>query len=217
MTSTAFFAGFPFLTTLILLPQRLQITNALSPLDAGLRLLALLLTSGLGSGLGGAFGKKPFYTWIAATTANGLMVIGMGLMSTLDTGVEVENKTYAFMVILGFGFGMGLSSLIILSRIRVKPQDSAVMMASITQVRILGGVIALAIASSLTSQYLTSHLEKDLSQSEMAGVLGAVAEGIGALSPSKQDIVRRVFGEAWALQQRGEDPGISRILTILTP
>lgn len=126
----------------------------------------------------------------------------MGLMSTFDTEVDVAGQTYAFMVILGLGFGMSLSSLIVVGRIRVQPHDSAVLLATLTQVRVLGGCIALAIASSLVASYTTAHLEGVLTQSEIAGVLSSVAEGIGALPKEKQGLVREVFGEAWALQQR---------------
>ena len=123
-------------------------------------------------------------------------------MSTLDTGIEVQWQTYPYMVILGVGFGCGLGGLNILARMKVKPQDSAILMALLTQLRILGGCIGVAIATSLMLSYVAQHLAGKLTSSEISGILASPVESIGALSLDKQALVRKVCGEAWALQQK---------------
>lgn len=165
-------------------------------------MLALLLSSALGSGLGGAFASSPFKTYLLFTLAAALIVVGVGLMTTLDTGEEVQGAMQAFMVILGLGFGMGLSSLIVVARARVGPADSAVLLAGLTQVRVLGGVVGVAVATALANGYLTAHLAGVLSEAEIASVLQDVNEGISGLDGEQQGVVRRVFGEAWGVQQR---------------
>ena len=199
---TAFLTGFPFQTTLVLFPQRLQITNALSPLAAGQRFIAILLPSAFGSVLGGCFRKKPIQPWIVSVVASSLLLLGMGLMSTLDTEVDIQWQTYIFMIILGASFGSGLGSLTIISRMKVQPQDSAILITTLTQIRVLGGCIALAVATNLVASYTTSHLEGRLMANEIAGVLASAEEGIAVLSPEKQTMVREVYGQAWALQQK---------------
>ena len=198
---TNFLMGVPFSTTIVLFSQRLQITNALSPLSAGQHFIAFLLPSALGSISGGIVRQKPIYPWIVTVIASGLNLLGMGLMSTLDTGVDIQWHTYLYMVILGTGFGCGLGGSYIVARMKVKPQDSAILMALLIQLRILGGSIGISIATSLTLSYLAKHLVVRLTPSEVAGVLASAVEGIEALSPDKQAFVRRVYGEAWTMQQ----------------
>jgi hypothetical protein len=149
--STGFLTGTPFTATFILLPTRYQLVQGLSPLAAGLRMLPFLLSSALGSGLGGAFTRFHFGPALAVIAGNVLVVIGLGLTTTLGDEQVIETKQYGFLVILGLGFGMGLSSLIVVARTAVGPADSAILMASLTQVRVLGGCVGLAVANALVS------------------------------------------------------------------
>ncbi|KAK6827659.1 major facilitator superfamily domain-containing protein [Apiospora arundinis] len=55
---TAFITGFPFMMILIFLPQRFQLQNGLSPLDAGIRMLPLLVSSATGAAIAGIIAMR---------------------------------------------------------------------------------------------------------------------------------------------------------------
>ena len=144
---TAFFIGFPFVAIVVNVPQRAQAVNPLSPTNAGLALLLLLMTSPLATAVSGvltsSFKVPPVYLIVIGAT---LQLIGVGLASSLPTDtVTTAPQQYGYEVIMGLGFGLGLSTVLTLAPLVVQERDLAVTMGSLTQVRVLGGTIALAI------------------------------------------------------------------------
>jgi hypothetical protein len=122
--STAFITGFPFMMTIVFLPQRFQLQNGLSPVQAGLRMLALLTLSATGAGLGGIIASRRNISWYILSGSLALQIIGLGLMSSLGTEAgEVRPEQYGYQAILGLGFGLSLSSLVIVSRMEVEAED----------------------------------------------------------------------------------------------
>ena len=62
-----------------------------------------------------------------------LQLVGLGLMSTLPTAAgEVCAEQYGCQVVLGLGFGLTLSSLVIVVRMEVDPEDVGVAFGVIT-------------------------------------------------------------------------------------
>ena len=112
------------MTTLILLPQRYQVVNGLDPLPAGIRMLPLLCFSALGSGLGAITLPKHNVSFYLLLLGSTLQLLGMGLITSLSTSIEIEARQYGFQMILGMGFGLGLSSLIVVARVEVSAKDS---------------------------------------------------------------------------------------------
>ena len=108
---------------IIFLPQRFQIENSLSPVDAGVKMLALLLLSAFGAGLAGFICSKKNVSWYLLVLSNTLQVIGLGLLSSVPSSDVVLARQYGYQVILGLGFGLGLSSLVIVSRVEVDDAD----------------------------------------------------------------------------------------------
>lgn len=112
------------MSTLISLPQRLQIQNGSSPVQAGVYMLPLLLLSATGSALGGILGTKKNVSWYVLFGSSLLQIIGLALMSTLPvTGGPVQPAQYGCQVILGLGFGLALSSVVILVRLESDARD----------------------------------------------------------------------------------------------
>ena len=111
------------MVTIINLPQRFQIVNGLSPVDAGIRMLPLLLVSALGAGIPGVIASKKNLSWHILVLSNALQVLGLGLMSSLPSTEAVPRDQYGFQAILGMGFGPGLSSLVIMTRVEVEDDD----------------------------------------------------------------------------------------------
>ena len=120
---TAFLTGFPFMATIIFLPQRFQLNNGLSPVGAGIRMLALLLLSAFGAGLGGALCSRKNISFQILVVSLALQVLGLGLMSSLPISEAISARQYVYQCILGLGFGLSLSSLALVARFEVKAVD----------------------------------------------------------------------------------------------
>ena len=151
------------MTVLINLPQRFQAVDGDSPFEAGIRMLPLLLASPVATAvsgqLAGRFKVPPLYLLLFASS---LQMVGVGLSSSVP--FISGNQMYGYEVLMGFGFGMGLVSLLIFMPIVVTRADLGEMrpplslrrltselnslgvgMGSVTQIRVLGGTIGLAI------------------------------------------------------------------------
>ena len=111
------------MVTIVFLPQRFQIENGLSPIDAGIRMLALLVVSAIGAGLGGAIGGVKNASWCILVISLGLQLIGLGLMSSLPVLSDITTPQYGYQVILGLGFGLTLSSLAVVARMEIGVKD----------------------------------------------------------------------------------------------
>ncbi|KAM7215801.1 Major facilitator superfamily domain containing protein [Rhypophila decipiens] len=200
---TAFIAGFPFMMTIVFLPQRFQLQNGLSPVDAGIRMLALLTLSATGAGLGGIIASQRNISWYILAFSQSLQLIGLGLMSTLPTEAgAVRAEQYGYQVILGLGFGLTLSSLVIVARMEVEAKDVGVAFGSITQIRVLGGLIGIAVGQALlNAQLTTSELTSVLSPEKLASLLKSTG-AIEGFTPEEKDATARAYGEAFNAQNR---------------
>lgn len=151
------------MTVLINLPQRFQAVDGESAFQAGIHLLPLLLASPVATAISGQvagrFKVPPFYTLLFGAS---MQLLGIGLASSIR--FTSGNAMYGYEVLMGFGFGMGLVSLLIFTPMVVSRADmgktvspnfmgpqrlthyvTAVAMGAITQIRVLGGTIGLAI------------------------------------------------------------------------
>jgi uncharacterized membrane protein YdcZ (DUF606 family) len=193
--------GFPFMTVIITLPQRFQIVNGLSPVAAGIRMLPLLLLTGVGAAFTGILCSKKNVSFYLLVASLCLQIVGTALLSILPTDEAIRSSQYGIQVILGFSFGVGLVSLIICCRVEVELEDHAVAIGAITQVRVLGGVIGLAIVQATLIADLKSRLAGILTPQQLSGVL-ASTERIALLPPEEARITRHVYGEAANRQMR---------------
>ncbi|KAI9744543.1 MAG: hypothetical protein M1818_002072 [Claussenomyces sp. TS43310] len=93
---------------------------------------------------------------------------------------------------MGFGFGLSLSTLMIMMPIVLGAKDMAIGMGAITQVRVLGGTISLAICATILNNHVKSHMSSILSPEQLTRVTQSTAN-IDNLDPEIQRAVRRVF------------------------
>ena len=179
------------------IPQRFQVVNDLSAFEAGWRLLALMLCSPLGSVVSSYLVSKvkfpAIYLFLAAAI---LQTIGLALMGTLSTtDPTVPSSQYGYQVILGLGIGLTLSSLIIAAPTVIEPEDTAAFIGALSQARVLGGSIGLAICTNILNNRVKakSHF---LSAQQLQELLQS-AQTIKTLPLPAQKAVRETFAEGY--------------------
>ncbi|KAA8905057.1 major facilitator superfamily transporter [Sphaerosporella brunnea] len=204
MLLNAFFTGFPFMAAIVNLPQRFQAVNGTSASGAGVRLLPLLLCSPFASALSGFVITRlkvpPLYLIF---TGGALQLIGIGLMSSIpESRRDILIAQYGYEVIMGFGFGLGLSTLLVMVPLVIaNKRDTAVAMGAITQIRVLGGTIGLAICTALQNNHVKSGLRAFLTEPQISSILDSTA-AISLLDTDTQNEVRRVFAGGYNLQMK---------------
>jgi hypothetical protein len=202
----AFFAGFPFVSLVVNIPQRFQAVNGSSPTRAGISLLPLLLMTPFASGLSGYLVSNqklrvpPLYL---VALGSCLQLIGVGLDSSISTNVEggIQKSQYAYEVLMGMGFGLVLSSLLTFIPLIVDKKDMPVIIGAVTQVRVLGGTIGLAISTVVLNSYVKSALATQLSGEQIAAISQSLLE-IGKLTEGERLFVRSTFAEGYNRQTR---------------
>jgi hypothetical protein len=132
-----------------------------------------------------------------------LQLIGVGLDSSISTDVSggIEKKQYAYEVLMGVGFGLVLSSLLTFIPLVVEKRDMPVMIGAVTQVRVLGGTIGLAISTVVLNSYVKSALAAQLNSEEIAGISQSLS-AIRKLTMEQQLFVRKTFAEGYNRQTR---------------
>ncbi|KAI4282948.1 MAG: hypothetical protein L6R35_005285 [Caloplaca aegaea] len=174
------FGGAIFITAVIVIPQRFQVVNHLSAFEAAL------------SGYLVSKAKiPPFHLFLVAAV---LQIIGLALMGTLSvTSSGVPPAQYGYQVILGLGIGLTLSSLIIAAPTVIEGKDTAVFIGALSQARILGGSIGLAVCANILNNKVKTA-SSFLSSEQLHGLLGS-AQTIGLLPSGLQKMVREVYGK----------------------
>ena len=74
-------------------------------------------------------------------------------------------------------------------------------MGAITQFRIMGGAIGLAIATNVLNTYVRSHLPETVAPQLVTRLLQSTEE-IDVLDPATQAVVRAIFGHGYNLQMK---------------
>ncbi|TVY27456.1 Efflux pump [Lachnellula hyalina] len=201
MMATAFFIGFPFVAIVVNIPQRAQALYGFTPLRAGLALLPLLLTSPLATAVSGFLTSNrkvpPLYLILGGAV---LQVIGVGLTCSLPVdATRIPAAQYGYEVLMGIGFGAGLSTLLTLARLVVDERNLPVAMGALTQVRVLGGTISLAICSTILNTHLRPQLSLLVTPSQAAAISDNIS-AIHTLSTEQQAGVRRAFAVGYNRQ-----------------
>jgi hypothetical protein len=115
--------GFPYILTIVNLPQRFQVVNNETPISAGVHCLPLLLSSAVGAGAGGAMMIKKNFSFWALLASNVSQVVGTGLLSSIPISDDILARTYGFQVIMGIGMGLSVASLMLIARVELRPNE----------------------------------------------------------------------------------------------
>lgn len=109
---------------LVQIPQRFMTVNALSSLDAALRLLALgaFVPSGsmFAALLMGRIKIPPCFVVLAGAV---LQVVGAILLSRIPSDLQIRREQYGYQAILGLGIGFVACGLIMLVPFVMEQQD----------------------------------------------------------------------------------------------
>jgi hypothetical protein len=113
------------MAAIITIPQRFQVVNGTPAVDAGTRMLPLLLCSPIATIVASLLLSKirlpPLYVLIAGCS---LQALGVGLFSSLDSSsLDVPSFQYGYQVIMGCGFGLNLSTVLMMVPLVVKQRD----------------------------------------------------------------------------------------------
>ncbi|PKS13033.1 hypothetical protein jhhlp_000374 [Lomentospora prolificans] len=201
MMLNAFFTGFPFMAVIVNLPQRFQAVNGCTPVQAGLYLLPLLLVSPFANGISAALVSKlktpPFYILLSGSVLQliGVALAGMPSAASLD----LNRSIFGYEVLMGLGFGFGLSTLLVMATMVFPKDDLGVGMGALTQIRVLGGTISLAICATV----LNNHVKKRLQEILTSAQIQAISESftvIQDLPQQTQEDVRAAFAEGYTKQ-----------------
>lgn len=194
--------GFPFMAAIINIPQRLQVVSMTSATNAGIRMLPLLLLSPVATAMSGALVSKlripPLYVLLLGTS---LQTIGVGLFSSLDSSTTIPPAQYGYEALMGLGFGCNLSTVLMMVPLVVPEKNLAVTMGAVTQVRVLGGTVGLAVCSALLMSRIKTQAGKVLDPEQVARILQS-SENIALLPQELRGPVRTIYSDGYAEQMR---------------
>ncbi|KAL8707510.1 MAG: hypothetical protein Q9225_007740 [Loekoesia sp. 1 TL-2023] len=148
-----------FLTLLYALPIYFQAVSDVSPAQAGVRNIPLLLSCGIGSIVAGLLVSRfkhvvPLMVW-----ASGGGCIGTGLISMLDA-TSPSSQWIGYQVLAGLAFGTGLPLAIIAGQAHVTAEDLPTATAMLLFSFCVGSALALAAAQSILDNLLLTNLPK---------------------------------------------------------
>ncbi|KAE8163989.1 MFS general substrate transporter [Aspergillus tamarii] len=202
MLLNSIFLGGTWFVTIFQLPQRFQVVNGLSPLQAGIRFIPFTVAAPVGSALSSAVAKALKIPLVyLVLLASVIQVVGFALLSTLSASLTITAAQYGYQIIAGFGCGINISLLILMTPFTVEERDKAVAMGAVAQFRVMGGSIFLAIVTSVSNGFIRSHLRGLLDDDQLHSVLHSAA-AVPMLPPDAQTMVRTVFSESYNLQMK---------------
>ncbi|KAI1773206.1 putative efflux pump antibiotic resistance protein [Hypoxylon cercidicola] len=156
-----FLLGGPITVTVFQLPQRFQLVNGLSGLDAGVRMLPFAVGVTVGSSVGARIADQFQTSTIFVVIAGSILqVIGLVLLSYLSTSVAIPSELYGYLVLIGFGCGINYSTLYLMIPITVHSRDRAVGMGTGNQFRMMGSAVSLAIATTVFRSFTEPTFER---------------------------------------------------------
>jgi hypothetical protein len=139
----------------------------------------------------------PFHLLVAGAM---LQRVGDSLLGSLPhTSLKLQRQQFAYEAIMGVGLGLGLSTLPMTTPLVVSDQDMPITMGALTQIRVMGGTLGLAICSTIFNNDVDSRLGSIVSVKGLQWISYS-ASNIGSLSPSQQNAVRVALADDCTLQ-----------------
>lgn len=159
---------------------------------SGIYLLAVSGASAVGSGVGPSLSMKRNNTVATVTAGCAILLVGLGLMHTIDGGQEIAPKLYGFEVIVGFGLGLVISTTTVMIKLSASIEDAAAAQGLMSQSRLFGGNFGLAIATVVLNRHLSRDLKGTVPEDEITLVRHSLL-AVEKLNPFQQLAVRDSF------------------------
>ncbi|KAJ7830340.1 MFS general substrate transporter [Mycena olivaceomarginata] len=152
-----FINGFVFFSTLYYLPQFFQVALGYDSLHAGLFLVPFLVTQSIVSWLAGMLVSRTgrYRTIVHAGFA--IWAIACGCISTIRPG-SPKAVLAVYMILAGSGSGQTMQTTTIAVQASVSRRDMSVVTAMRNFIRLLGGTLSLAVASTLVNNKLRTAM-----------------------------------------------------------
>ncbi|KAF2823433.1 putative MFS drug efflux transporter [Ophiobolus disseminans] len=192
--STTSASGAAAFIPIYFVPLFFQFTRNDNALDAGVRLLPLIIVMVVVVLANGVLMAKFGYYFPWYIFGGLFTVAGGALMFTVDQDTSLSN-IYGYTVLIGLGVGMYLQASFSVTQAVVEPENVPPAVGFITCAQFLGVTIALAIANTVFLNQSADGIQKILPEMPhediQAAIEGAASDFVKSLSP---DLQKRVLG-----------------------
>ncbi|MFE5675230.1 MDR family MFS transporter [Streptomyces erythrochromogenes] len=195
MSVIGFLVGFAMFGGVLYLPLFQQSVQGASATNSGLLLLPMLLSMMLVSLIAGRVTTNSGKYKIFPIIGGGLMVVGMFLLATMDTGTT-RLVSGLYMAVLGAGLGFLMQITMLVAQNSVEMKDMGVASSSATLFRTLGGSFGVALMGSLFTSRVTDTMSERLGP-EAAGAAGSAQLDAASLA-KLPEAVREAYQHAVA-------------------
>ncbi|MFB7172883.1 MDR family MFS transporter [Streptomyces sp. NPDC056254] len=179
MSVIGFLVGFAMFGGVLYLPLFQQSVQGASATNSGLLLLPMLLSMMAVSLIAGRVTTNSGRYKIFPIVGGGLMVVGMFLLATMDTGTT-RLVSGLYMAVLGAGLGFLMQITMLVAQNSVEMKDMGVASSSATLFRTLGGSFGVALMGSLFTSQVTDTMSDRLGP-EAAGAAQLDAASLAKL------------------------------------
>ncbi|MFE2284145.1 MDR family MFS transporter [Streptomyces sp. NPDC059443] len=157
MSVIGFLVGFAMFGGVLYLPLFQQSVQGASATNSGLLLLPMLLSMMVISLVAGRITTNSGKYKMFPILGGGLMVVGLFLLATMDTGTS-RLVSGVYMAVLGAGLGFLMQITMLVAQNSVEMKDMGVASSSATLFRTLGGSFGVALMGSLFTSRVTSTM-----------------------------------------------------------
>ncbi|KAI1109181.1 major facilitator superfamily transporter [Nemania sp. NC0429] len=186
------FLGFPYILIVYAFPLRCQIVNGKDALVAGIMLLPMLGASAIGSAVSGKINGTKDRSCETLVVATVFITLGCGLLTTVSGSTDLEPKALGFLVFVGLGFGLSVSTTTMLATLQSSIRDHAPAQGIAAQVRIFGGSLGIAASSAILQTTLQAQGGSLTSQH-----ISSAEAGFTNIDPDKTAMIRRAYADAF--------------------
>ncbi|KAJ6557902.1 major facilitator superfamily domain-containing protein [Mycena capillaripes] len=152
-----FVNGFVFFSTLYYLPQFFQVALGYNPLHAGLFLIPLLVLQIVASWISGMLVSRTGHYRTIIHLGFAVWSIACGCISTVRPG-SPKAVLVVYMMLAGIGAGQVCQTTTVAVQASVSRRDMSVVTAMRNFIRLLGGTLSLAVASTLLNNKLRTAM-----------------------------------------------------------
>ncbi|RUS28353.1 major facilitator superfamily domain-containing protein [Jimgerdemannia flammicorona] len=195
------FFGNLFYAILVNLPYYFQMVNGDSAITSGIKVIPIEIGVAVFAFVAGLIVARTKTYYIIYIIGAALVILGTVLVSTfteqLSLGIEL-----AYMTLLAVGMGFTLTASFVASQSAAEPSDLAVVTGLVSFMRILGGAIGLAIASTALQGHLSDVLPGILPAEQVEPTKRSADYLRDYVAPELQPLVVRAYVEGFTTVHR---------------